>query len=141
MKSYFTTLGYTEQFVLRLLAETSASPDDPFVIVVPSPITSSTRTALENLNAFCSRANYPPPKVVEVAFDSLESLLSSVLDALLPLPEPVITDLTVGMRLFDVAILLALVSSRKRFVAYLREIGQGRGIRSARSSSAPGPSS
>ncbi|MEM0033348.1 MAG: CRISPR-associated transcriptional regulator Csa3, partial [Saccharolobus sp.] len=59
MKSYFVTMGFNETFLLRLLNETSAQKEDNLVIIVPSPIISGTRTAIDSLRAQTSRLNYP----------------------------------------------------------------------------------
>lgn len=128
MKSYFVTLGFNEAFLLRLLAETNAVQEDRLVIVVPRPMAEGTRSALENMRAQALRLRYPPPEVREIGLSSFDSALLEVVSVLNPLPEPVITDLSMGMRMVDVLILLSLLITGKQFRAYLREEGTGRAM-------------
>ncbi|QGA53934.1 CRISPR locus-related DNA-binding protein [Sulfolobus sp. E5-1-F] len=125
MKSYFVTMGFNETFLLRLLNETSAQKEDSLVIVVPSPIVSGTNTAIESLRAQISKLNYPLPKVYEIDIVDFNSALSKILDLLLPLPEPIISDLTMGMRMINTLILLGIIVSRKKFTVYVRDEGGG----------------
>lgn len=125
MKSYFVTLGFNETFLLRLLYETSAQKEDKLVIVVPSPIVSGTKTALESIKAQAVKLNYPEPEVHEIEISDFDKAFSQILDYLLPLPEPVVSDLTLGMRMMNVLILLALIVSGKKFTVYVREESGG----------------
>ncbi|WP_016731902.1 CRISPR-associated CARF protein Csa3 [Saccharolobus islandicus] len=125
MKSYFVTMGFNETFLLRLLNETSAQKEDNLVIVVPSPIISGTRTAIDSLRAQTSRLNYPLPKVYEIDITDFNTALSKILDILLPLPEPIISDLTMGMRMINTLLLLGIIVSRKKFTVYVRDEGGG----------------
>jgi len=125
MKSYFVTLGFTESFLLRLLYETSAQREDKLVIVVPSPIVSGTKSTIESIKATAARLNYPEPEVYEIEISDFDRAFSQILDRLLPLPEPIISDLTLGMRLMNALILLAIIVSGKRFTIYVRDEGGG----------------
>uniref|UniRef100_UPI0001E3063C CSA3 n=1 Tax=Saccharolobus solfataricus (strain ATCC 35092 / DSM 1617 / JCM 11322 / P2) TaxID=273057 RepID=UPI0001E3063C len=125
MKSYFVTMGFNETFLLRLLNETSAQKEDSLVIVVPSPIVSGTRAAIESLRAQISRLNYPPPRIYEIEITDFNLALSKILDIILTLPEPIISDLTMGMRMINTLILLGIIVSRKRFTVYVRDEGGG----------------
>ena len=128
MKSYFVTLGFNESFLLRLLAETNAAQDDRLVIVVPRPMAEGTRNALENVKAQAVRLKYPTPEVREIGLDSFESALFEVVSALIPLKEPIITDLSMGMRMVDALILVSLLVTGKQFRVYLREETTGRPV-------------
>ncbi|QXJ28855.1 CRISPR locus-associated DNA-binding protein Csa3 [Saccharolobus shibatae B12] len=125
MKSYFVTMGFNETFLLRLLNETSAQKEDNLVIIVPSPIISGTRTAIDSLRAQTSRLNYPFPRVYEIDITDFNSALSKILDILLPLSEPIISDLTMGMRMINTLLLLGIIVSRKKFTIYVRDEGGG----------------
>ncbi|WP_338602870.1 CRISPR-associated CARF protein Csa3 [Sulfolobus tengchongensis] len=125
MKSYFVTLGFNETYLLRLLNETSAQKEDKLVIVVPSPIVSGTRTAIENVKIQSYRLHYPEPEVHEIKLSDFNTTLSQILDYLLPLPEPIISDLTIGMRMFNSLILINILISKKKFTVYLRDEGGG----------------
>ncbi|AWR98098.1 CRISPR locus-related DNA-binding protein [Acidianus sulfidivorans JP7] len=125
MKSYFVTMGFNETFLLRLLNETSAQKEDNVIIIVPSPIVSGTAAAIDSLKAQTSRLNYPIPRVYEIDINNFNSSLSKILDILLPLPEPIISDLTMGMRMINALILFAIVVSRKKFTVYVRDEGGG----------------
>lgn len=125
MKSYFVTLGFTESYLIRLLNETSAQREDKLVIIVPSPIASGTKSTLESIKAQAVKLNYPEPEVYEIEISDFDSAFSQILDHLLPLPEPIVSDLTLGMRLMNTLILLAIIVSGKRFTIYVREEGGG----------------
>ncbi|WCM36859.1 CRISPR locus-related DNA-binding protein [Sulfolobus islandicus] len=125
MKSYFVTLGFNETYLLRLLNETSAQREDKLLIVVPSPIVEGTKAAIENLKIQTLRLRYPNPEIIEIKISSFDDILSQLLDNLLPLQEPVISDLTMGMRLMNTLILIAILVSRKKFTIYLRDENGG----------------
>jgi len=118
-------LGFTESYLIKLLNETSAQREDKLVVVVPSPITSGTQSTLESIKAQAARLNYPLPEVHEIEISNFDSAFSQILDHLLPLPEPIVSDLTLGMRLMNTLILLAIIVSGKRFTIYIREGGGG----------------
>ena len=128
MKSYFVTLGFNEAFLLRLLAETNAVQEDRLVIVVPKPMAEGTKSALENVRAQAVRLKYPAPEVREIELSSFDSALLDIISALVPLQEPIITDLSMGMRMVNALILLSLIVTGKQFRAYLREEGSGRAM-------------
>jgi CRISPR locus-related DNA-binding protein len=134
MKSYFVTLGFNESYLLRLLNETSAQKEDKLLIVVPSPIVEGTKAAIENLRIQTLRLRYPNPEVIEIKINTFDDILSQLLDNLLPLQEPIISDLTMGMRLMDALILIAILVSRKKFTIYLRDENGGSRVVSFNSS-------
>lgn len=126
MRSYFVTLGFNETFLLRLLSETSAREDDSLTIIVPSPISSGTEAALDNLKVQAERLYGLTPRVVEISLEgSFVELLGRVLDQVLVLAQPIITDLTLGMRMLDSLILTALIVTGKEFQAYVRDESGG----------------
>jgi CRISPR locus-related DNA-binding protein len=126
VKSYFVTLGFNETFLLRLLNETSAQRGDNLTVVVPSPVSSGTRMAFENLRVQAGRLYGVEPQLVEVAVPGeFAEVFPKFVDLILPMGEPVITDLTVGMRSFDVFILLSLLVSGKDFQVYVRDENGG----------------
>lgn len=125
VKSYFVTIGFSETYLLRLLTETSAKEEDRFVIVVPSPILEGVKVAIENLKVNSSRLNYPSPEVHEISLSDFPSTLSQLIDLLLPLPEPIITELSVGMRMLNTLLFLSILISRKKYTVYVRDEGGG----------------
>ncbi|BDB98537.1 CRISPR-associated CARF protein Csa3 [Saccharolobus caldissimus] len=134
MKSYFVTLGFNETYLLRLLNETSAQKEDKLLIVIPSPIVEGTKAAIENLRIQTLRLHYPNPEIIEIKISTFDDILSQLLDNLLPLQEPIISDLTMGMRLMDALILIAILVSRKKFTIYLRDENGGSRVVSFNSS-------
>ncbi|BFH74683.1 hypothetical protein SJAV_26270 [Sulfurisphaera javensis] len=93
MKSYFVTLGFNETYFLRLLNQTSAQKEDKLIIVVPSPIAGGTRDALDNLRVEALKLHYPEPTIYEITLSDFFNFLPD------HLPEPIITDLSIGMRM------------------------------------------
>lgn len=115
-------MGFNESFALRLLESTSASRGDEIVVVVPSPLSGGTREAFQDLRAQSSKLYGVEPVIREIEVrESVMECLPQLVEIISPLPEPVYTDLTMGMRLFDVLILLSLMASGKQFVAYIRD--------------------
>lgn len=128
MKSYLSTLGFNENFLLRLLTSTQANKEDKLVIILPTPVVKATKTALDNLKAQCSRLNFPEPEVYELDMSKdFFSILTDVVKIVSSLKEPIYTSLSLGMRIMNVLILLSLILSEKKFKAFVsEESGEGR---------------
>ncbi|MEW9492184.1 MAG: CRISPR-associated CARF protein Csa3, partial [Candidatus Aramenus sulfurataquae] len=125
-KTYLSTMGFHESFVLRLLSRTNATRDDELVIVVPRPVIGGVAEAIDSLKASCSRMRYPEPRVEEIELGDFPSTLSRILDVVLSSKGVIHANLSVGLRSMDVLILLAILLSRKPFFAYLMsESGEG----------------
>lgn len=126
MKSYFTTLGFNEGPIIRFLTSTQARREDSLVIVIPSPIAEGTRSALESLRAQSLRSGFPEPKVQEVDLSKdFFGVLSDVIKIVSTLDEPIYTDLSLGMRLMNVFIIVSLIVSGKKFKAFVRDEAGG----------------
>jgi CRISPR-associated protein Csa3 len=128
-KTYLSTMGFHESFVLRLLSRTNATRDDELIIVVPKPVIGGVAEAIDSLKASCSRMRYPEPRVEEIELGDFPSTLSQILDVVLSSKGIIHANLSVGLRSMDVLILLAILLSRKPFFAYLMsESGEGHEI-------------
>ncbi|QKR00735.1 CRISPR locus-related DNA-binding protein [Metallosphaera tengchongensis] len=125
-KTYLSTMGFHESFMLRLLARTNASKEDELVIVVPRPVVGGVADAIEGLRATCYRMRYPEPKVEEIEVGDFPKTLSQVAMIVGRSKGFVYTNLSLGLRLMDTVILLSLISTRRPFVAYFfNETGEG----------------
>ncbi|MCI2414690.1 MAG: CRISPR-associated CARF protein Csa3 [Candidatus Aramenus sp.] len=128
-KTYLSTMGFNESFVLRLLSRTNATRNNELVIIVPRPVVGGVAEAIDSLRASCSRMRYPDPRVEEVELGDFPSTLSQVLDVVLSSKGLIYANLSVGLRSMDVLILIAVLLSRKPFLAYLMsESGEGHDI-------------
>ncbi|MEM4972057.1 MAG: CRISPR-associated CARF protein Csa3, partial [Sulfolobales archaeon] len=126
MASYIFTLGFHEDFILRRLLSEKAQPGNRIVVFTVKPAAGATKTAYQNLATYCIRMGLSSPELVELSIGDAEDMISSVLDILETLEEPIIADLTGGMRILVIAIYTALIASKKRFRVYVATEGEQR---------------
>ena len=124
MASYIFTLGFHEDFILRRLVSEKAQHGSRVVIFTVKPITGATKTAYQNLVTYCTRMGLSSPELVELSIGEAEDIILSALDTIQTLEEPIIADLTGGMRILVIAVYTALIASKKRFRAYIATEGE-----------------
>ncbi len=126
MASYIFTLGFHEDFILRRLVSERAQHGSKIVVFTVKPIIGATKTAYQNLVTYCTRMGLSTPELVELSIEEAEDMISSALDTIQTLEEPIIADLTGGMRILIITIYTALIASKKRFRVYIATEGEQR---------------
>jgi len=115
MKSYVFTLGFHEDFVERRLYMSRASREDTIVLFTCKPAVGAVIRAYEGLKLRTSSLGLSTPKLVEISCENPAEAISEARKIIKELPEPIIADLSGGMRLAVIIVYTALLMENKAF--------------------------
>jgi len=119
LASFIFTLGFHEDFILRRLASERAQPGNRIVVMAAKPLTGASRGAFQNLTAYCVRTGLSEPELVEIAPGDFTTMLQAASETIDRLEEPLIADLSGGMRILVVVVYTAIITSGKRYRVYI----------------------
>jgi len=126
VRSFVFTLGFHEDFILRRLTKKAARPDERILVVTASPVAGGVLSAFESLREQCRRLGFCEPELLTLDLSDEAGALLRLISRLRGLEEPIVADLSGGMRVVVVLTLLALLLSGRRFELYvLPEGGEG----------------
>ncbi|MEM3943499.1 MAG: CRISPR-associated CARF protein Csa3 [Thermofilaceae archaeon] len=125
MRSFVFALGFHEDFVLRRLSRKAAQPGERILVVTASPVVGGVKSAFGSLAEQCSRLGLAEPELVALDLSDEARALAELVSRVRELEEPVVADLSGGMRVLCILILLALLVSGKRFELYVVAEGGG----------------
>lgn len=125
MKSYVFTLGFHEDYVERRLYQTHASHGDPILLFTAKPSVGGVLRAYESLRFRASSIGISTPKLVELPIEEPSEALYIACDEIFRLYEPIIADLSGGMRAVVLMVYTALLLSGKDFSLYVQPEGSG----------------
>ena len=123
MKSYVFTLGFHEDYIERRLYQTKAQPEDTIVLFSGKPIVGGVRRAYESLKARNLSIGLPEPKLIELEYEEPSKALQQARQVISGLKEPIIADLSGGMRVIVIIVYTALLLERKHFELYIQPEG------------------
>lgn len=115
MKSYVFTLGFHEDFAERRLYMTKAGRDDVIVLFTCKPAVGAVIRAYEGLKLRTSSLGLKTPKLVEISCEKPAEAISEARKTIRQLPEPIIADLSGGMRIAVILVYTALLMENKVF--------------------------
>jgi len=115
MKSYVFTLGFHEDFVERRLYMSRAGREDTIVLFTCKPAVGAVIRAYEGLKLRTSSLGLSTPKLVEISCENPAEAISEARKIIRELPEPIISDLSGGMRLAVIIVYTALLMENKAF--------------------------
>jgi len=118
-RSFVFTLGFHEDFVIRRLSNLAARGGEEIVLFTGSPIVSGTRRAHASLIDYCTKVGLSTPQLVELPLSDSSLAVSKARHVVGGLPEPIIADLSGGMRAVVIAVLIALFTSGKVFELFV----------------------
>jgi len=121
LRVFVFTLGFHEDYAIRLLTSSSASFDDKVVILTGSPLITATKKAIEGLKTFTTRIGIGEPLVVEVP-PSVNEGISTILKVFSYDAEYVL-GLSGGTGYLIVFTLIALVLSGRNAKIYIHPEG------------------
>lgn len=115
-------LGYHEDFILRRLAKLGVGSSDVVLVTVCEPYIIGTRRAFESLKARSVELGYSTPKLLILDCSKPWNAISSLMNEVDGIPdlERIFIDLSGGMRVLLVYIVLALLFLRKKFELYVQ---------------------
>jgi len=113
MRSYVFTLGFHEDFVVRRLHGTHVSPEDHLLAITVRPVSKGTMKAFQALQAYCTKLSLREPELLELEGSNLFSFVEQILSKVRSLQEPLIVDISGGMRALGVSTLIAVLASGK----------------------------
>lgn len=120
MKSFVFTLGFHEDFIERRLHTSHAVEGDAIRVFTCKPLAPATRRAYESLRARAYSIGVGEPELIPLeCIDPAEALYTARL-AIRELPEPIIADLSGGMRIAVLVVYTALLLERKQFDLYIQ---------------------
>ncbi len=119
MASFIFTLGFHEDYILRRLALEKAQPGSRIVVITTKPVVKTTTIAFQNLAAYCTRVGLPEPQLVEITPASFPEMLLAISEIIDSLEEPLIADLSGGMRILVITIYTAIITSKKKYKIYI----------------------
>jgi len=128
MASYIFTLGFHEDFIIRRLMSSKTSKGERIIVFTVSPVSGASEKAFKNLEAFCATTGLSRPELVEIKVSGREfiEIVYDIISVLKDLEEPIIADLSGGMRILVIATYIGVEMSRKRSIVYVaQESGQG----------------
>nr|NAZ13737.1 CRISPR locus-related DNA-binding protein [Desulfurococcales archaeon] len=128
MASYIFTLGFHEDFIIRRLMNSKTSKGERIIVFTVSPVSGASEKAFKNLEAFCATTGLSRPELVEIKVSGREfiEIVYDIISVLKDLEEPIIADLSGGMRILVIATYIGVEMSRKRSIVYVaQESGQG----------------
>jgi len=111
---YVFTLGFHADHAIRKLSR--ARNVDGIVVVTARPVVRAVQNAFLEISAFCDKARYPIPRLVDIPLDdgaaAVYSIIRSIEDA-----KHIVADLSGGMRIVTILTFIALmIVSRYRYV-------------------------
>jgi len=115
MKSYVFTLGFHEDYIERRLYMTKASREDVIVLFTCKPAVGAVIRAYEGLKLRTTSLGISQPLLVEISCDNPAEAISEARKIIRELPEPIIADLSGGMRIAVILIYTALLLENKEF--------------------------
>lgn len=128
-KTYIFTLGFHEDFIIRRLHQTAASKDDTILIFTASPAVASVKKAYQNLVAYTATMNLSEPILVELKLDDFYGMVSQILEWINQAQQPIIADLSGGMRMIGITVYTSLLIHGHRAKIYIAdETGEAREI-------------
>jgi len=119
VRSFVFTLGFHEDFILRRLSRKAARPDERVLVVTASPVVGGVLSAFGSLAAQCKRLGFGEPELLALDLSDEAGALSLLVSRFGGLGEPIVADLSGGMRVVCVLTLLALLLSDRRFELYV----------------------
>ncbi len=122
-RSYVFTLGFHEDYIERRLHQTSAKPDDVVVLFTGKPAIGGVKRAFESLRARSLSIGLPEPKLIELEYEEPSKALYQAKQVINALPEPIIADLSGGMRVIVIIVYTALLLEGKHFELYMQPEG------------------
>ncbi|MCX8181385.1 MAG: CRISPR-associated CARF protein Csa3 [Thermofilaceae archaeon] len=123
MRFFVFTLGFHEDFVIRRLSRKAAQPGDGLLVVTASPVVGGVQSAYESLKDYCRRVGLSEPELLALDLSDEAKAFHVLLSRLGRVVEPVVADLSGGMRAVCVLTLLALLISGKKFELYVSAEG------------------
>ena len=115
MKSYVFTLGFHEDFAERRLYVTKANRKDVIVLFTCKPAVGAVLRAYEGLKLRITSLGLKTPKLVEINCENPAEAISEARKIIRQLPEPIIADLSGGMRIAVILVYTALLMENKVF--------------------------
>lgn len=122
-RSYVFTLGFHEDYIERRLHLTRAQPEDSIVLFTGKPIIGGVKRAYESLRARTLNIGLSEPKLVELEYEDPAKALYQARQVISSLSEPIIADLSGGMRVIVVIVYTALLLEGKHFELYMQPEG------------------
>ncbi|MEM1848705.1 MAG: CRISPR-associated CARF protein Csa3 [Thermofilaceae archaeon] len=119
MRSFVFTLGFHEDFILQRLSRKAAQPGERVLVLTASPVVGGVRSAFNSLVEQCGRLGLGAPELVALDLTDEAWALAELINRLRGLEEPIVADLSGGMRALCVLALLALLLSGRRFELYV----------------------
>jgi CRISPR-associated protein Csa3 len=121
--TYIFTLGYHEDYIIRRLHMNKADASDKIYVVTVKPLTGTSLKAFDNLEAYCMRLGLQKPVLVEIDVRSegreFLDLLDELIDVVLYAEEPLVIDVSGGMRILGLTLYTAALVTGKRAVLYI----------------------
>lgn len=126
MTSFVFTLGFHEDFIIRRLHASRAEAGDKIIVFTVKPASGAPLKAFSNLETYCLRIGLQRPVLIEIDVRERDftEILGDVLEVVLGLEEPVVADLSGGMRILVIAIYTAIMISRKKAVVMVSPEGE-----------------
>jgi CRISPR locus-related DNA-binding protein len=108
LRSFVFTLGFHEDHVVRRLHMHNALSEDVIVLFTVGPVVPAVRRAFEGVRGYALRTGLSEPRLVEVPLDPPNAIYV-IMSTLEDLPRPLIIDISGGMRVLGVLILISLL--------------------------------
>ncbi len=123
MRSFIFTLGFHEDYIERRLHESSATREDEIILFTAKPAIGGVLRAYESLKARAHSIGLRKPKLVELDCQDMAEAILQARKTIHQLPEPIIADLSGGMRVTIITVYTALLLENKKFKLYIQPEG------------------